>query len=81
MPRQKGQTKDSGFVLWAMADAIPARSLKKYLCDLGPRFCPICFSKCAFGERYLALRRTGEILPIKRSDTNAGKQCAPSSGF
>lgn len=57
MPRRKGQTSQNGPALWAMAYAVPACSLKRYMCELGPRFCPICFSKCAFGERYLALRR------------------------
>ena len=72
MPRAKGQRMNGDDTVGVVAADLPARFLKNYLCDLGPRFCPI--SKCAFGERYLALRRA------ERSFTNAGKQRASPAG-
>lgn len=27
--------------------------IKDYMCDLGPVFCAKCYSKCAYGKRYL----------------------------
>jgi hypothetical protein len=53
MPRRRGQAG----LDWATPDNVPPRDLQKYLCELGPRYCPRCPSKGAFGERYLALRR------------------------
>jgi len=71
MPRRKGQTAKNGAVLGVAAADLPARYLKNYLCELGPRFCPICFSRCAFGERYLALRRAGTVRG-KQKDFKGG---------
>lgn len=57
MPRRKGQTASDIAGSWVRATDLSPDSLTAYLCSAGPRFCPICFSRCAFGERYLALRR------------------------
>ena len=78
MPRHKGQRKgdDGAGACGVVAENLPARYLKNYLCELGPRFCPICFSKCAFGERHLALRRAEK----ERRSENARQCCATSAG-
>lgn len=57
MGRRKGQTVDSSLLGWATPDNVAPGALRKYLCDLGPRYCPICHSKCAFGVRYIENRR------------------------
>lgn len=76
MSRHKGQRKSGDGMAGVAAADLPAHYLKNYLCDLGPRFCPICFSKCAFGERHLALRRAEKA----RGFTNAREQCAAPAG-
>ena len=80
MPRHKGQRKCGDGVAGVAAEALPVCGLKNYLCELGPRFCPICFSKCAFGERYLALRRAGEIPPMKRRVACVRKRSTAPAG-
>lgn len=27
--------------------------IEDYMCDLGPRYCIKCYSRCAYGEKYL----------------------------
>ncbi len=68
MPRRKGQTSWSTAQSWVSADAVPEGQLKRYLCGLGPRFCPICFSKCAFGERYLeSMRKQNALIDARHA--------------
>lgn len=77
MPRHRGSKTgmDNTSFCGVSAADLPERYLKHYLCELGPRFCPICFSRCAFGERYLAVRRAAR----ERGEKNARNRRAPSS--
>lgn len=79
MPRRKGQTASDTAGSWVRAEDLPPSSLPAYMCSAGPRFCPICFSRCAFGERYLALRRA-EREASKGGDIGAGQLRAAPAG-
>lgn len=61
MPRYKGQKGAT----WPSAEDLPPSSLKNYLCELGPRYCPICVSPCAYGRRYMEIQKNDKrrIIP------------------
>jgi hypothetical protein len=80
MPRRKGQTDSDLAGAWVRADDLPPSRLPSYMCSAGPRFCPICFSRCAFGERYLALRRAERGLTKEGGEMVAGKLCTAPAG-
>lgn len=49
-------SKDKDFIGTGSAKPavdIKISRIKDYMCDLGPVFCVKCYSKCAYGERYL----------------------------